>query len=141
METNKVDFNDKNFVESIIAASDAVEQTSQWTNQIGVAQSNLGSGGLNQNSYSYSQTYPVADGTQIYPVADGSWITIDSINTNTIKEKINNLIKDVDEDIDKIINLIKQKPANTGIYNSPLQNLMGRKEAYIQILKELGENN
>lgn len=138
METNKVDFNDKNFVESIIAASDAVEQTSQWTNQIGVAQSNLGSGGLsnlgsgglNQNGYSYSQ---------IYPVADGSWITIDS--TNTIKEKINNLIKDVDEDIDKIINLIKQKPANTGIYNSPLQNLMGRKEAYIQILKELGENN
>lgn len=140
METNKVDFNDKNFVESIIAASDAVEQTSQWTNQIGVAQSNLGSGGLsnlgsgglNQNSYSYSYS-------QTYPVADGSWITIDSINT--IKEKINNLIKDVDEDIDKIINLIKQKPANTGIYNSPLQNLMGRKEAYIQILKELGENN
>lgn len=138
METNKVDFNDKNFVESIIEASDAVEQTSQWTNQIGVAQSNLGSGGLsnlgssglNQNGYSYSQTYHIAD---------GSWLTIDS--TNSIKEKINNLIKDVDEDIDKIINLIKQKPANTGIYNSPLQNLMGRKEAYIQILKELGENN
>ena len=138
METNKVDFNDKNFVESITKASNIADQSSQWTNQIGVAQSNLGIGGLsnlgssglNQNSYSYSQ---------IYPVADGSWITIDSINT--IKEKINNLIKDVDEDIDKIINLIKQKPANTGIYNSPLQNLMGRKEAYIQILKELGENN
>lgn len=63
----------------------------------------------------------------------------ESSKIKDIKIEIELTLKSVDEDIDKIIALIKEKPGNTDIYNSPLQNLMGRKSALMAIKKKLEE--
>lgn len=63
----------------------------------------------------------------------------ESSKIKDIKIEIELTLKSVDEDIDKIIALIKEKPGNTDIYNSPLQNLMGRKSVLMSIKKKLEE--
>lgn len=85
---------------------------------------------------------------QTQPSVQQTWSTISSITESSpdessklkdIKIEIELTLKSVDEDIDKIIALIKEKPGNTDIYNSPLQNLMGRKSALMAIKKKLEE--
>ena len=85
---------------------------------------------------------------QAQPSVQQTWSTISGITDSPpdesskikdIKIEIELTLKSVDEDIDKIIALIKEKPGNTDIYNSPLQNLMGRKSALMAIKKKLEE--
>lgn len=85
---------------------------------------------------------------QSQPSVQQTWPNISSITESSsdesskikdIKIEIELTLKSVDEDIDKIIALIKEKPGNTDIYNSPLQNLMGRKSALMAIKKKLEE--
>lgn len=85
---------------------------------------------------------------QTQPSVQQTWPNISSITESSsdesskikdIKIEIELTLKSVDEDIDKIIALIKEKPGNTDIYNSPLQNLMGRKSALMAIKKKLEE--
>ena len=85
---------------------------------------------------------------QSQPSVQQNWSNVSSITESSpdesskikdVKVEIELTLKSVDEDIDKIIALIKEKPGNTDIYNSPLQNLMGRKSALIAIKKKLEE--
>ena len=86
---------------------------------------------------------------QAQPSVQQTWANISSGITESspdessklkdIKIEIELTLKSIDEDIDKIIALIKEKPGNTDIYNSPLQNLMGRKSALMAIKKKLEE--
>lgn len=103
---------------------------------------NLGELNLNTPIDNYINWY------QSQPSVQQNWATIssgtesppdESSKIKDIKIEIELTLKSVDEDIDKIITLIKEKPGNTDIYNSPLQNLMGRKSALMAIKKKLEE--
>lgn len=88
-----------------------------------------------------SQTYTIS------PNVASAWVTLSTEDQeevsvkekiiNGLLEEINSSIEDIDNNIDKLISLIKKDPSKTDILNIPLNNYMGRKTAYMEIINML----
>ena len=82
-------------------------------------------------------SYPNWYGTTAYPSETVEEINLKEIIINELLQEINSSLEDIDDNIDKLIDLMKKDPSKTEILDIPLNNYIGKKAAYIDIINML----
>ena len=82
-------------------------------------------------------SYPNWYGTTAYPSETAEEINLKETIINELLQEINSSLEDIDDNIDKLIDLMKKDPSKTEILDIPLNNYIGKKAAYIDIINML----
>lgn len=82
-------------------------------------------------------SYPGWYGTTDYPSETIEEINLKEKIINELLQEINSSLEDIDDNIDKLIDLMKKDPSKTEILDIPLNNYIGKKAAYIDIINML----
>ena len=82
-------------------------------------------------------SYPNWYGTTAYPSETVEEINLKETIINELLQEINSSLEDIDDNIDKLIDLMKKDPSKTEILDIPLNNYIGKKAAYIDIINML----
>lgn len=117
------------------SAQSAAIQASQASNSASV--SSVPNFSNTWSTISTTTTYPNWYGTTAYPSETVEEINLKETIINELLQEINSSLEDIDNNIDKLIDLMKKDPSKTEILDIPLNNYIGKKAAYIDIINML----